>query len=297
MYDVIIIGGGPAGLAAAIYATRYEMKPLVLYKEAGGTLANAPHVDNYPGLPGLTGFEVMKKIEEHAKGFEVEMKNEEVTSIEKGFKVKTKQGNEYEGKTVIIATGTERRKLNVPGEKEFLGKGVSYCATCDGPLYKDAVVGVVGGSDSAAKEALLLADYAKKVYIIYRKEKIRSEPATTKQVDANPKIEIINNSNVVEIFGEQMMKGVKLDTGKTMELEGLFIEIGGVPVSSFAEKLGCKVNERGEIEINENGETACPGLFAAGDVTPAWKQAVVAAGYGAVAAFSAYKYIKSSEAK
>ncbi len=296
-YDIIIIGGGPAGLTAAIYARRYEMKTLVIAKEMGGQLANAPHVDNYPGLPDTSGFDIMKKIEEHAKKLKAETIDEEVVEIKEGFKVITREGHEYEAKAVVVATGTERRHLNVPGEKEFLGKGVSYCATCDGPLFRDAVVGVVGGSDSAAKEALLLAEYAKKVYIIYRRGKIRAEPATAHEVEANPKIEMVYNANVTKISGDAMVKSVELDTGKTLELEGLFIEIGGVPVGSLVEKLGCKLNERGEIEMDMECKTACPGIFAAGDVTPAWKQAVVAAGYGAVAAYSAYNYVKSLEAK
>ncbi|MFC2175305.1 NAD(P)/FAD-dependent oxidoreductase, partial [archaeon] len=176
VYDVIIIGGGPAGLTAAIYATRYELKTLVIAKEVGGALANAPHVDNWPGIPNVTGYDLMKKVEDHAKSLGVEIKTGEAHNIQKSnglFTVDT-LGNKYEAKAIIVATGQERRKLNVPGEEEFSGKGVSYCATCDGPLYKDAAVGVVGGSDSAAKEALLLADYAKKVYILYRKPEIRA---------------------------------------------------------------------------------------------------------------------------
>ena len=296
-YDIIIIGGGPAGLTAAIYATRYEMKTLVIAKEMGGQLANAPHVDNYPGVPDISGFELMKKMEDHAKKLGVEIADGEVAEIKNGFKVITREGKAYKAKSVIVAAGTERRHLNVPGEKEFLGKGVSYCATCDGPLFRDAVVGVVGGSDSAAKEALLLAEYAKKVYIIYRRGKLRAEPATAKEVADNPKIEVVYNTNVTKIIGEMMMTGVELDTGGKMDMEGLFIEIGGVPVSHLAEKLGCELNEKGEIKIDMECKTACSGIFAAGDVTTAWKQAVVAAGYGAVAAYSAYLYVKSLEAK
>ncbi|MCK4327509.1 MAG: FAD-dependent oxidoreductase [Candidatus Diapherotrites archaeon] len=298
VYDIIIIGGGPGGLAAAIYATRYEMKALLIAKAMGGELATAPMVDNYPGFPGMTGYDLMKKIEDHAKSFKVEIKAEEAIGITKNgaFKVKTAK-EEYEAKAIVLVTGSERRKLKVPGEEELMGKGVSYCATCDGALFKGAVVGVVGGSDSAAKEALLLAEYAKKVYIIYRKPEIRAEPATKKLVYANPKIEIINNANVVKINGEKMLESVDLDTGKNMKLEGLFIEIGGIPASDLAEKLGAKLNEKLEVVINEDCETNVPGLFAAGDVTPVWKQAIVAAGYGSIAAYSAYNYIKSLEAK
>ena len=299
-YDVIIIGGGPAGLTAGIYCTRYELKTLVIAKEVGGTLATAPHVDNWPGIPDVTGYDLMKKVEGHAKSLGVEIKMEEAHGIKKEgdkFVVDTID-HKHEAKAVIIATGQERRKLNVPGEEEFDGKGVSYCATCDGPMYKGATVGVVGGSDSAAKEALLLADYAKKVYILYRKAEIRAEPVTKKQVAANQKIEVIPNVNVVKIVGGKMMTGVELDNGDKMELEGLFIEIGGVPASQLAEGLGAEVDDKkNDIVIGEDYGTKVPGLFAAGDVTRTWEQGVVAAAGGAVAAFSAYKYVKSLQVK
>ena len=299
-YDVIIIGGGPAGLTAGIYTTRYEMKTLVIAKEVGGALANAPHVDNWPGVPNVSGYDLMKKVEDHAKSLGVEIKTEEVHNVQSKdgeFTVDT-MDNKYGAKAIIIATGQERRKLNVPGEEEFDGKGVSYCATCDGPLYRGATVGVVGGSDSAAKEALLLAEYAEKVYILYRKAEIRAEPATKKQVYTNKKIEVLPNVNVVKINGDKMLKSVDLDNGKKMDLDGLFIEIGGIPASQVAEGLGAEVDDKkNDIVINADYGTSVPGLFAAGDVTPTWEQGVVAAAGGAVAAFSAYKYVKSLEAK
>jgi len=300
MYDVAIIGGGPAGLTAAIYTTRYELKTLVLAKQVGGALATAPHVDNWPGLPGLTGYDLMKKVEDHAKALGAEIKQEEVHGITRGegmFTVDTID-HKYKAKAVIIATGQERRKLGVPGEAEFEGKGVSFCATCDGPLFKDAIVAVVGGSDSAGKEALLLAKYAKKVYILYRKEEIRAEPATKKSVDAEKRIEIVPNVNVVKITGDKMMTGVELDNGSRIQLDGLFIEIGGVSASQLAQGLGARVdNEKSDILIDRDYATNVPGLFAAGDVTPTWEQGIVAAAGGAMAAFGVYNYFKALKAK
>lgn len=304
MYDVIIIGGGVSGMGAAIYAARFNLKTLILAKRKGGLIQDTHLVENYPGVKKWSGLEMVNAFEEHVDDYEdmVDLKEEEVVDIEKdknGFKVKTKD-NSYECKTIIYATGTRRRKLNVPGEEEFANKGVSYCGLCDGPIYKDKIVGVVGGSDSAAKESLLLAEYAKKVYIIYRKDKIRAEPINLKRVEANKKIEIINNANVREIKGDKMLGRVILDreynNSKELKLDGLFIEIGHIVESDLAKKLGVKVNEKDEIIINENSETNIVGFFAAGDVANReFKQAITGVAEGVIAAFSAFKYIKEEE--
>jgi thioredoxin reductase (NADPH) len=238
----------------------------------------------------------------HAKMYKISIKEEEVLDVTKKgdlFSVKTHHGT-YVGRTLLFATGTEHKKLGVPGETKFVSKGVSYCAVCDGPLFKDKIVGVVGGSDSAAKEALFLARYAKKVYIIYRREKIRAEPVTTAQVEKEKKIEIIPNAVVTEIKGEQFVTSAMLEYVNTkkqreLALDGLFIEIGGVPGSSLAAKLGAALNERGEIVIGRSSQTNVPGVFAAGDVTNGeYKQAITAAAEGVVAAYSAYKYVKQA---
>ena len=300
IWDFIVIGGGPGGLGAAIYAARFKMKALVLAKQLGGTVAFTHIIENYPGLGSVSGMEFVEKFVQHAKMYKIPIKDEEVLDVAKKgdlFSVKTHHGT-YVGRTLLFATGTEHKKLGVPGETRFASKGVSYCAVCDGPLFKDKVVGVVGGSDSAAKEALFLARYAQKVYIIYRREKIRAEPVTTAQVEKEKNIEIIPNAVVTEIKGEQFVNAATIEdvnTKKQRELpiDGLFIEIGGVPGSALAAKVGVKLNEKGEIEIDRSSQTNVPGVFAAGDVTNGeYKQAITAAAEGVVAAYSAYKHVK-----
>jgi len=301
-WDFIIIGGGPGGLAAAIYAARFKMKTLVLAKQLGGTVASTQIIENYPGLGPVTGKEFVDAFVKHVQMYKIPIKEEEVISVSKRydtFTVKTKRGT-YTAKALLFSTGTEHRKLGVPGEVRFASKGISYCAVCDGPLFKDKVIGVVGGSDSAAKEALFLARYAKKVYIIYRREKIRSEPVTTMQVEKEKKIEIIPNTIVTAIKGGQFVSSVTLEDVNTKKqrefpIDGLFIRIGGVPGSALAAKLGVKVDEKSEIEINRASQTNIPGVFAAGDVTNGeYKQAITAAAEGVVAAYSAYKYVKQA---
>jgi thioredoxin reductase (NADPH) len=194
---------------------------------------------------------------------------------------------------VVIATGSERKKLGVPGEEEFAGRGVSYCATCDGPFYRDKIVSVIGGSDSAAKEALFLSQNVKKVYIIYRGEEIRAEPINKKRVEKNHKIEIIYKTNIVEIKGDNTVKSVIFDNGTEFEVDGVFIEVGSIPNSDLAKRIGVKTNEKDEIIINRKSETNIPGIFAAGDVADApFKQAITGVAEGVVAAYSAFDYIK-----
>lgn len=302
IWDFIIIGGGPGGLGAAIYAARFKMKTLVLAKQLGGTVAFTHIIENYPGLGSVTGMEFVDKFVRHAQMYKIPIKEEDVIDVSKKdgmFSVKTHKGN-YLGKSLLFATGTEHRKLGVPGEVEFASKGVSYCAVCDGPLFKDKVVGVVGGSDSAAKEALFLARYAKKVYIIYRREKIRAEPVTTMLVEKEPKIEILADAIVTEIKGENFVTSATIEDVNTkkkreLALEGLFIEIGGVPGSMLAKKLGVAIDEKSEIIIGRSAQTNVPGIFAAGDVTNGeYKQAITATAEGVAAAYSAYKYVKKA---
>ena len=253
-------------------------------------------MENYPGFPSLSGLELAQNIVEHVKSAGAEIKAGTVTSIEKteeGFTVKTAQET-FDTKTVILATGTHHRKLGVPGEEEFANKGVSYCATCDGPFFRDKTVGIVGGSDSAVKESLLLAKYAKKVYIIYRGENVRPEPINRERMKANDKIEVINNTNITEILGDETINKVKFDTGKELELEGLFIEIGRIPQTELAEPLGASMNEKGEVKIDKMSRTNVEGFFAAGDVTDTdWKQAIVGVAEGVKAAYSAYQWMES----
>ncbi|MFX1591015.1 MAG: NAD(P)/FAD-dependent oxidoreductase, partial [Promethearchaeota archaeon] len=199
----------------------------------------------------------------------------------------------FKAHTIVIATGSERKKLGIPGEEEFAGRGVSYCATCDGPFYKDKNVAVIGGSDSAAKEALFLAQSAKKVYIIYRGEEIRAEPINKKRVLDNNKIELIYKTNIVEIKGDGIVQSIIFDNGKELEIDGVFIEIGSIPNSDLAKRIGVETNEKGEVIINRKSETNISGIFAAGDVADApFKQAITGVSEGVIAAYSAFDYVK-----
>ncbi|MEK6819656.1 MAG: FAD-dependent oxidoreductase [Nanoarchaeota archaeon] len=307
-YDFIILGAGGTGLAAAMYAARLGLKTLCLGFShgtefpIGGVITTTNVVENYPGFIRLTGQELAKKIAEHAKSYDlVEIKEEKAIDVKKtnfGFSVKTNK-NSYEGKTILFATGTKWKKLpeSVKGNREFENKGVSYCAICDGPLFRNKEIGVVGGSDSAAKDALLLSEHAKKVYIIYRGEEIHPEPINLERIKKNKKIEIINNANVVEIKGKELMKSVVLDRvfkgKKELMIEGLFIAIGHIALSDLAKNLGVNLNKENEIKINHmTSETNVPGIFAAGDVTDKqFKQLITGVADGCTAAYSAYEYI------
>jgi len=309
-YDFIIMGAGVSGMAAAMYAARLELKTLCLGNSlgsemaVGGVITTTNLVENYPGFVSLSGEELANKIREHALSYPlVKIKEEGVKSIEKKkdiFLVKTNKG-EYRGKAILFATGTKWKKLEVPGALEFENKGVSFCALCDSPLYKNKIVGLVGGSDSAAKDALVLSEHAKKVYIIYRKEKIHPEPINMKRVEEKikeGKIEIINNANVLEVKGDRKIRGIKLDREfnekDELALDGLFIAIGHSALSELAVKLGVNINEKGEIIINhKTSETNISGIYAAGDVADKpFKQAITGVAEGCTAAYSAFEYLK-----
>lgn len=305
IYDFIIIGGGPGGLSAAIYASRFKLKTVVLVKAPGGSVMLTHMIENYPGAGRISSAEFVKQWIAHVELMGVPMVDTTVTGVSKKdnlFAVET-EGKTYLGRSILIATGTEHRKLGVPGEEEFANKGVSYCAVCDGPLFKDKIIGVVGGSDSAAKESIFLARHAKKVYIIYRKEKLRAEPATVEEVAADKKIEIIPNTVVTEIKGGKVgfLESVVLEDVNTKKrrefpLEGLFIEIGGIPGSDIARELGVKLNEEKEIIVDSGARTNMPGIFAAGDVTNSeYKQIITAAAQGAAAAYSAYQLLRGKK--
>ncbi len=306
LFDFLVLGAGGTGMAAGMYAARLGLKTLVLghahgtEKAIGGVITTTNVVENYPGFIRLTGTELAQKIEDHAKEYElVTIKEERAESVEKkgrGFLVKTPKA-EYEAKTLLFATGTKWRKLEVPGAVDYEHKGVAYCALCDGPLFKDKIVGVVGGSDTAAKDALVLAEHAKKVYIIYRKDKIRAEPVNQKRVAAQKKIEVITNTNVTSIAGKQVLEKVQLDAAykgkKELALNGLFVAIGHIALSDLAVELGVKVDKKGEIVMDhKTSETSMPGVYAAGDVgDKPFKQAITGVAEGCTAAHSAFEYI------
>ncbi len=305
-YDFIVIGAGVSGMSAAMYAARLEMKTLCLGASfgsempIGGVITTTNVVENYPGFIRISGEELANKIKEHAKSYPlVEFREEKVDSVKKkgkAFLVRADK-NEYTGKAILFATGTGWKKLEVKGAKEFEHKGIAYCALCDAPLYKNKIAAVVGGSDAAAKDALILAEHAKKVYIIYRKEKIRAEPANIKRIEAKKNIEIINNANVIEVKGEKFVKSVILDReyngSKELQLNGVFVAIGHVVLSDLAKDLGVKLNEKSEIIIDhKTSETNIEGVYAAGDVADKpFKQAITGVAEGCTAAYNAFHHI------
>lgn len=305
IYDVLVIGGGAAGYSGAVYAARFQLKTIVFAKEKGGLLFTTHLVENYPGIVRASGPEIMQMFENHVKDYNIPIMETEIVDLKKEgdlYVAKDTEGKTYKGHTVIYATGTKRRRLDVPGDKEYYSKGVSYCATCDAPLFRNKVLVIVGGSDSAAKESLLLAEYASKVYIVYRGENVRAEPINLKRVMENKKIEIITNTNVIEIKGEKFVKSVVFDKPykgkKEMEVGGVFVEIGHLPQTDLAKKLGVKLNQKGEIMIDRMAKTNVPGLFAAGDVGDApYKQAITGAAEAVIASFSAYEYINELKDK
>jgi thioredoxin reductase (NADPH) len=271
------------------------MDVLVIGKTFGGLIATTHVVENYPAITTISGQGLMEMFREHMTSLNIPYISDEIRSIEKvdsHFELHS-FFQKFKAFSICIATGSEKRKLGIPGEEKFAGRGVSYCATCDGPFYRDKVVCVIGGSDSAAKEALFLAQTVKKVYIIYRGEELRAEPINKKRVYNNEKIEIIYKTNIVEIKGDSNVTSVVFDNGDNFEVDGVFIEIGAIPKSEFAQRVSVKTNEKGEILINRKSETNIPGIFAAGDVADApFKQAITGVAEGVIAAYSAFDYVK-----
>lgn len=303
-YDVIIIGAGPAGLTAGIYAARREMKAVILTKDVGGQMMWATEIENYPGFKSIKSSELIAKMSEQVKALGVEIKLAEVKRIEKkgeDFNIRT-EGGDFLTNTVIVALGTSPRRLAIPGEEEFSGKGVSYCANCDGPFFKEKTVAVVGGGNSALDAAEMLSKIAKKVYLIHRRDEFRGFEALIKEVNDRNNIECVLDSEVKEILGDKKVEKIKIhnnkeDTDQKLKIDGIFIEIGHIAKTDLVAKL-TKRNEKNEIIIDEKGKTKTPGLFAAGDVTNIpFKQIVTAAGEGTIAALAAYQYIQLKEGK
>ena len=303
MYDVAIIGSGVTAYGAAMYAARLDLSVVAIGDVEGGTITLTDDVANYPGYTQLTGKELSDKLKQHALDYPVLLETGMVTDVfrnkENIFYVVT-ENKTFLAKSVIMATGMKDKELEVPGHDKLKNKGVSYCALCDAPLYKDKVVSVVGGSDSAAKEALLLAKYCPRVYIIYRREKIRPEPINARRIERESKIEVIAKTNVIEILGDNKVTGVKLDRqyngSDILKLDGVFVAIGGIPYSDLAKKLGVKLNEKGEIMIDRSSRTNIDGVFAAGDVVDnEFKQAITGVAEGVQAAYQAYKYVNENE--
>jgi len=297
-YDLIIIGGGPAGLSAGLYAARRNLKVLVLSETLGGQMALAPSVENYPGSEPMSGLKLAENIKRQAEKFGCEFKLAKVVSLDlKGDvkKVKTPE-KEYSAKTIIIATGSHYRKLEAEGEDKFIGRGISYCAVCDMPLFKGKKVAVIGGSDTAVRSAIYASEIASETYLIHRRDQLRAEEVNQKKLE-KAKIKIIWNSVVEKINGDKFVKKIiikNVNTNEKTELavDGVFIEVGEVPTTEIVKTAGIEINEKNFIKVNENFETNLPGVFAAGDATGSFAQIVVAAAEGAEAATNAYLFIK-----
>jgi thioredoxin reductase (NADPH) len=300
LYDLIIVGGGPAGLTAAIYAGRAALKTLLLAGGLpGGQIANTDRVENYPGFPeGIAGAELAMRFQAQAERFVDKIVTKAMTEVDlstHSFTVKT-HSDTYQGRTVIIATGAFPRRLGVPGEKEFFGRGVSTCATCDGFFYKDKRVVVVGGGDSAIDEGLFLTKFAREVIVIHRRDQLRASKLFQERAFANPKMHFVWDTVIKEILGDQTVTGVRVRNVKTeetsvIETDGVFVYVGMIPVTkAFADQI--KLDEQGYIVTDERQHTSVPGVFAAGDVqSPDFRQVVVAAGAGAKAVIEADRYL------
>lgn len=300
-YDVIIVGGGPAGLTAAIYSARRAMKTLIVSMDIGGQMAMTNSIENYPGYDEIDGPLLGQKMLAQAEKSGSTLVMAEVAKIEKqadSFLLETVDGQQFLSRAVIMAFGLTPRNLNVPGEKEFTGRGVAYCATCDGPLYKGKTVAVIGGGNSAMDAAEYLSKIVEKVYILVRQDKFRGEEVLMERVKSEPKIEILFESAVQEIKGDKKIETLVYDQkgeSKEIKIDGVFVEIGHVAKTDWVKDL-LNLTEMREINVNMDCETNTPGVFAAGDITQtAYKQVVISAGEGAKAALQAYKYLQGGK--
>lgn len=301
MYDLIIIGGGPAGITAGIYAGRQKMKTLLITKEFGGQMAKkSTEICNYPGFENISGIELIEKFVSHLETQEtVEIKFSQVEKIEKEnnvFTITTTENGKIKSKSVIIATGADPRPLEAIGEKEYIGKGVGYCVTCDGPIFKNKAVAVIGGGNAGFEAALFMINYASKIYILESGPEVKADQENQLEAKKSDKIEIIANASVKEIKGEAMVNALVYENNgemKTLEVQGIFIEIGTQPATALAKGL-VDFTKRDEIIVNpETFATKTPGLFAAGDNNSGpYKQIVTAAGEGCKTALAAYDYLR-----
>jgi len=300
-YDVIILGAGPAGLAAALYAGRARLQTLVLERGLpGGQILRTEHIENYPGFPdGVTPFDLMDRFRRQAEKFGAKIETEEVKALrrEKPYWVLTGDSSEYRAKAVIIATGGSYRRLGLPQEGRLTGRGVSYCATCDGAFFRDKPIAVVGGGDNALTEALFLTRFVSKLHLIHRRNEFRAIRILQERVLANPKIEVLRDTVVEAIQGQDILgsltlRHVKTDAVSELKVEGLFISIGIIPASDLVKDL-VTLNEWGEIKVNQKMATSAPGLFAAGDVCDACpKQVATSSGTGVAAALAVDEYLQ-----
>jgi len=298
IYDLIIIGAGPAGITAAVYAARKKIDTLVVTKDIGGQAALSGDIQNYTGYQFISGPELAEKFEEHMRKFNFDIKeNEEVTKLDakqNNFLIKTDK-NSYRAKAVIVASGKKSRELGVSGEKKFKNKGLVYCATCDAPLFSGDDVAVIGGGNSSLDATLQLMKIADHVYVINITNYLTGDEIMQEKIKKSKKVSILNNSQVIEILGDDFVNAIKIEKDKkeeTLAVQGIFVEIGLIPNSNFAVDLN--KTKSGEIKVNNKNLTNIPGIFAAGDVTDVFeKQIIIAAGEGAKATLSVFHYLSS----
>lgn len=298
-YDVIIIGGGPAGMNAAMYAARKELRAAVITTDFGGQILLTSEIENYLGFPSISGFELSDKMEAHVRQYPVDFETAQVERLERledgSFAAHLDDGQEYRGKACIVTAGKRSRTLDIPGEASFTGRGVSYCATCDGPFYRNKTVAVVGGGDSAVQAAIELAAICPKVYLVVR-NRIRAQEILIKRMKEHENIEVLLGYAPEAIEGTKKVESVLVknrESGeeRTLAVDGCFVEAGGIPNSGFL-PAETALNRAGEIVTDKSGRTNVPGLFAAGDVTDnPYKQVIIAAGEGAAAAMAAHEYL------
>ncbi len=298
--DLIILGAGPAGLSASVYASRYKIDHITIGMEMGGYLNEIHKVENYPGFEEISGFDLAQKMVSHAKFYGTKIIQEEIRFVtkEENFIIKTSRG-EYQSKFLIYSIGTSPKKIGIPGEKEFSGKGVSFCATCDSPFFKDKKVVVVGGGNAAAVSALILARHAKSIHLFYRAKELQSAPAYIEKMEKNPKIELICETNLMEIKGKERVEKVILDKpykdSLEFEADGVFVEIGSAPNNQLLNSLSVETDTKGFVLTKSDQSTSVENLFAAGDVTTnsnGFRQIVTAVSEGAVAVLSVFEKLK-----
>ncbi len=304
IYDVIIIGGGCAGFPAGLYTSRRSLKTLVLSKDLGGQISMANIVENYPGIDEIGGLDLATKFKSQAEKFGIDFSFDTVEKITKNpndFVVKTVQ-KEYKAKTIILSFGKTPRNLDVPGEKQFTGKGVVYCATCDGPLYKDKDIAIIGGGNSAFSALDYMSKLANKIYLVHRREDFKAESVLIERAKEDKNVEMVLSTKVTEIKGKDFVDSIEIESLKdkkksVLEVQGVFVEIGFMVDASFVKDL-VELDEYNQVIVNNKCETKTPGLFAAGDVTNVpYKQAVISAGMGAIAGLSANSYLSEKYGK
>jgi thioredoxin reductase (NADPH) len=299
IHDIVIVGGGVAALSCALYSGRYKMSTVMFTDSYGGVTSTAHTIWNYPGFLEITGMDLISKMVEQINNLSIPIKYEKVMDIkkEKDFFIINTDQESLKTKKVLLAIGKKKRTLNIPNEDKFLGKGVHYCATCDGAFYKDKIVGVIGGSDAAVTAALLLSEIAEKVFLIYRGSQLRAEPMWLDSLNKQKNVEIIYNSEIKELSGSEKLEKLILKDNKEVILDGIFIEIGHVPNTELLDKLNITLDDHGEIIVDKEQRTNIEGVFAAGDCTnhTQLKQIVTSTSQGAIASYHMFMDIKSEE--